>query len=365
MICPLCEAEIEEGSVFCNHCGKPIQVVPDYNPLEEDVLSEMINGTQKKVRPVEEVQKEESDHFQYKAILLGAIAIVLVAVVLITVTFYKHSYRYYYNEAKDYYNAQDYETAILFYEKAAKKNETSEVYIAIGKCYYKSEAYEDAEKSFLKAYELYPESTEVVTLLAKVYDKMGDGKKLNDLLASDLTDAQRQALEEFKSFAPKFSVPGGKYESDVSVELTSTEGYTIYYTLDGTAPSEHNGKLYTEPVEITIQGKTTLSAVCLSDDGKLSDVVYETYEISYVMPATPEVSPTGGVVTKQTYLTVTCQTEGVSIYYTWDDSVPTAESAMYTEPILVPEGNNILTVIAVDEHGMSSDVFKSNYIYYP
>ena len=365
MICPLCEAEIEEGSVFCNHCGKPIQVVPDYNPLEEDVLSEMINGTQPKVRPVEEISQEESNHFQYKAVMLGAIAIVLVAVVLITATFYMHSYRYYYNEANDYYKAKDYESAILFYEKALDKNASYDVYVALGKAYFKSNDFKKSEDCFLKAYELDTKSTEVVTLLAKVYDKSGDATKLQNLLSSDLTDAQKQALEEFKSFAPAFSVPGGKYDSDVSVELTSAEGYTIYYTLDGTAPSEHNGKLYTEPIEIKIQGKTTLSAVCLSDDGKLSDIAHETYEISYVMPATPEVSPGGGVVTKATYLTITCQTEGVSLYYTWDDSLPTAESAMYTEPILVPEGNNILTVIAVDGHGMSSDVFKSNYIYYP
>ena len=60
MICPLCEAEIEEGSIYCNHCGRPIQVVPDYSPLEEDVISAMLEGTQQK--PSEKETKEKHSH---------------------------------------------------------------------------------------------------------------------------------------------------------------------------------------------------------------------------------------------------------------------------------------------------------------
>nr|MCR4673659.1 chitobiase/beta-hexosaminidase C-terminal domain-containing protein [Lachnospiraceae bacterium] len=58
-------------------------------------------------------------------------------------------------------------------------------------------------------------------------------------------------------------------------------------------------------------------------------------------------------------------TEDASIYYTWDGSMPTTNSYKYTEPILVPEGNNVLSVIVVDKHGMTSNVVKGNYIYLP
>ena len=57
--------------------------------------------------------------------------------------------------------------------------------------------------------------------------------------------------------------------------------------------------------------------------------------------------------------------EGCKVYYTWDGTTPGTDSAQYTQPITMPEGNNILSLIAVNEHGMSSDVLKCNYIYMP
>lgn len=365
MICPFCEAKIEEGSIICNDCGRPIQVVPDYNPLEDDFLPEMLAST-KKPTPISDAKaRKESNKFEYKMIVVTAIAFVLVAVVLSTVTYYRHSYAGYYNEALSYYEQNDYTNAIAFLEKSIEEKANFDSYIVLGKSYYKLEEYEKAEDAFLKAYDLNKDSVEVVTLLAVLYDKTENFPKIKDLLKLDLNEEQLEALKKYESFAPTFSLESGKYDSNVAVELISPEGYRIYYTLDGTSPSEKNGKLYEEPIKITNQGKTTLSAVCVNDEGKLSGVASETYEISYVMPMTPEISPTGGVVTKPTYLTITCETEGVSLYYTWDDTMPTVDSAMYTEPILVPEGNNILSVIAIDEHGMSSEVLKSNYIYYP
>ncbi len=365
MICPLCEAKIEEGSVYCSNCGKPIQVVPDYNPLEDDFLPEMLAGTKTKTPITDAAKNRESNKFDYKPIVLIVVAFVIVIVTLTSITFYQHSFGHYYNEAMVYYEDEDYKNAVAYLESALEKKADYDAYIALGKSYYKLEEYDKADEAFTNALKQNRDSAEVISLLAVLYDKTDNSFKLQGLFEMDLTDEQKKALEGYESFAPVFSLESGKYDSNVTVELFSADGFSIYYTLDGTSPSEKNGKLYEEPVPITNQGKTTLSAVCINDSGKLSNVASETYEISYVMPATPEISPTGGVITKQTYITVTCQTEGVSIYYTWDDSMPTVDSALYTEPILIPEGNNILSAIAIDEHGMNSDVVKSNYIYYP
>ncbi len=57
--------------------------------------------------------------------------------------------------------------------------------------------------------------------------------------------------------------------------------------------------------------------------------------------------------------------EGCRVYYTWDDTVPTQESQQYREPIHIPEGNNVLSLILVDKYGMVSDVLRCNYIYMP
>ena len=36
MKCPLCNAEIKEGSLYCEKCGEDIHIVPDYDPVIED-----------------------------------------------------------------------------------------------------------------------------------------------------------------------------------------------------------------------------------------------------------------------------------------------------------------------------------------
>lgn len=42
MKCSKCGAEIEAGSVFCKKCGEPVQMVPDYNILEDDFLISLL-----------------------------------------------------------------------------------------------------------------------------------------------------------------------------------------------------------------------------------------------------------------------------------------------------------------------------------
>ena len=42
MKCSKCGAEIDAGSVFCKKCGEPVQMVPDYNILEDDFLISLL-----------------------------------------------------------------------------------------------------------------------------------------------------------------------------------------------------------------------------------------------------------------------------------------------------------------------------------
>ena len=35
MKCRKCGAEIPENKIYCETCGTPIQMVPDYNPVED------------------------------------------------------------------------------------------------------------------------------------------------------------------------------------------------------------------------------------------------------------------------------------------------------------------------------------------
>ena len=50
MKCAHCGNEIPPGSVYCKHCGKAAQIVPDYNLLEDDVLPQILEEKEKKRR---------------------------------------------------------------------------------------------------------------------------------------------------------------------------------------------------------------------------------------------------------------------------------------------------------------------------
>ncbi|MCR4611313.1 MAG: chitobiase/beta-hexosaminidase C-terminal domain-containing protein, partial [Lachnospiraceae bacterium] len=162
--------------------------------------------------------------------------------------------------------------------------------------------------------------------------------------------------------APTASVKGGKYSEDQEITLTCDSDCTIYYTLDETVPDKDNGKLYSTPIKLS-SGETTLKAIAYNDKAEKSVITTEKYQISYNAPDYPTLSPKSGHFDTPTTVTITTKLEGAKIYYTWDGTLPTPNSERYYGPIDIPEGNNVLSVIVVDKHGMSSDVLRANYEY--
>lgn len=70
---------------------------------------------------------------------------------------------------------------------------------------------------------------------------------------------------------------GGEYTSEKKVTLQSnSDGAIIYYTLDGTVPS-NKSNIYTDPIDIS--SDTTLKFIAITSDGAQSDVMTEVYTI--------------------------------------------------------------------------------------
>ncbi|MDE5561246.1 MAG: chitobiase/beta-hexosaminidase C-terminal domain-containing protein [Bacteroidaceae bacterium] len=79
--------------------------------------------------------------------------------------------------------------------------------------------------------------------------------------------------------SPVFSLEGGSYVGTQTVELSAGEDCKIYYTLDGSEPTEESAE-YTEP--ISLAETTTIKAIAVLD-GKASMVVSQTYTILKIM----------------------------------------------------------------------------------
>lgn len=76
--------------------------------------------------------------------------------------------------------------------------------------------------------------------------------------------------------------------------------------------------------------------------------------------AAPTFSPVGGTYDEAQNVTITCETEGASIYYTLDGSTPTNASTLYSSPINVSETTTI-KAIAYDATGAASNVATATY----
>ena len=131
---------------------------------------------------------------------------------------------------------------------------------------------------------------------------------------------------------PIFSIPGGTYDQNpLSVTLScATPGATIYYTkATGSnipATPTASSTMYTGPISVT--ANTTIKAIAILGNSK-SAVPSHTYTFQM---ATPVISFEGG---SSNTATITCSTEGATIYYTTNGSNPTTSSTVYTGPIPV------------------------------
>jgi hypothetical protein len=92
--------------------------------------------------------------------------------------------------------------------------------------------------------------------------------------------------------------PGaGTYSETQTVSLaTTTEGATIYYTLDGTTPSASNGMAYTAAIPISVS--TTLKAIAVKDGWNDSGILTASYTLAESNPfAGTWVAPVGSGIT--------------------------------------------------------------------
>ena len=119
------------------------------------------------------------------------------------------------------------------------------------------------------------------TPAAKFYNKNTDGTYYLDSSVEEITrNADGTISFRFKGLVnvatPKFSPAPGRYTEAQTVSIScSTDGASIYYTLDGTTPSACS-TLYTSP--LTIRKSTTLKAVAILD-GEVSNVATAVYKI--------------------------------------------------------------------------------------
>lgn len=110
------------------------------------------------------------------------------------------------------------------------------------------------------------------------------------LAAHSITVSADEADEAIAT--PVFSIEAGFYDKAQSLELSSPDGYRIYYTTDGSlpVPGTSSTRLYQNPLLLTdVRGGSTVTrgtvvrAICVTPDNVSSAVVTKTYFVGAKM----------------------------------------------------------------------------------
>ena len=371
MKCKNCGEEIPEGYVYCKCCGTEVQLVPDYNLLDEDILSGIIQKEANAAQNAGELGEEKREKRRKSRFIWGGICVVLLIAVLTLFFLYRHiqeknanSYAYQYHTAEEYIAKKDYGNARRYLERALElkpgdadaRNRLLELYLAGHE--------EEAAVSLLE--EMISEDKsdkQAVRTLIGLYDEREEYDKILELCETVKSGRMLDLFEDYLVDQPKFSKISGTYGKPIKISILAEQGYDVFYSTDGSEPDEH-GKPYRESISLEQEGTTQIKAVTRNEKGIYSQIVTATYTIRYEAPDMPNVTPAGGTYSEPQMIHVSVP-EDCTAYYTWDGSDPTRESARYTGTLEMPQGNHVLSVILVNSSGLESCIYRMNYIYMP
>ncbi len=382
MKCPNCGAEMKEGTLYCEHCGEDIHIVPDFEPEIEYNMAQTLNDIAKEMNPGTEPEEQEqtaepaevqdwdeitkddppAHPFRWKFIVLLLVLAVVAAVCAgfgISYSHY-HSAEYQTKCARDYVAEGEYDQAITCYVRAMEldpdnitlKFELADIYFQKNNKmeyeYLLREIVTDAAATSEQLESAYGK-------LIAIYAAREDYKTINNLLQNCGNVNIMSKYQSYMAMEPEFSLQEGYYTSIQPLKLTTFGSGRIYYTMDGSEPDE-NSSLYTAPILLE-SGDYCIKAVYINENEVSSNVVTKNYHIEIDQLSTPDVTAVSGDYEFPINIEVT---DGEDVYYTTDGTDPTQNSTAYAGPIPMPLGKSVFRFIRIAE-GRKSEIVERSY----
>lgn len=418
MICRHCGAAIPDDQMVCPRCGAEVQIVPDYNPLD-DVLAREVKGSvegatrqiqtddirryrrggrDQNVNATRVLSQDEMDRIrkdrryggrqtdpgrrntdelrrqrQQKRLeaakrkrrnLLITLFVILALIVAGVVIVYQNSYTGMIRKGYNAIQTRDYTAAERYFERAIIKDKSRpEAYVGQAEIYIDQDDLDSAEEVFQDAIQTQPSNVKLYQAAIDFYMDTEQAAKISELLQDCEDETVLDAVADYISSAPEFSPEEGTFEEVQEITLTSETGEDIYYTLDGSDPSAESGTKYTEPILLQDEGEFEIRAVAVNARGIPSVVSSGTYVIQFPIVDAPAVTPSTGQYSQPQQITITVP-DGYTAYYTMDGTTPTASSTRYTGPVMMPENAQtiFMAVLVNDNNGKTTEATTRNYI---
>lgn len=421
MKCVHCGAMIPDDQLVCPHCGTEVQIVPDYNPLD-DVLAREVRGSvegstrqiqtddirryrqgnltkninstrvisekemaqlrsdrqrnsqqsQRRTSETTELRRQKQARQQKRLeaakrkrrnILITMFAILALICIGIFVV-YQNSYTGMLKKGYKAIASREYEDADRYFDRAVIKDKSRpEAYDGHAKIFMDQGDLESAEAVYLSAIETQPTNTKLYQAAIKFYMDTEQPSKVASLLADCEDEGVLASVSEYVCLTPELKPEEGTYEEVQEITISSETKGTIYYTTDGSDPTAETGTKYTEPILLQTEGTTEIRAIVVNKKGIPSDIVSGTYKIEFPIADSPAITPSTGRYEGEQQITISVP-EGYTAYYTMDGSTPTSSSTKYTGPVEMPkDATTIFSAILVnDQNGKETGVTTRSYI---
>lgn len=163
--------------------------------------------------------------------------------------------------------------------------------------------------------------------------------------------------------------------ADGSITFTASQGYNITKIVIVSGSAEAYYGTWTSSPFVTPKsesGTTTFEGLSANSVTVTTSTAFRCTSASYISIyyesasstsacAIPTFLPEAGTYTSDQDVTITCETEGATIYYTTDGNNPTASSSIYSDPISVSETTTI-KAIAIKDGMTNSAVATAEYV---
>jgi len=389
MNCPKCGSEIQEGHLYCEKCGEEIIIVSEVDGVLDEnirqnlasVVNDELNNKKglltitrefgltkdlaelKKTRPADISSNNEVKSINTKLIIALAILAIVVLVLTIFISNSISSYVSYekqYEQALEYFDEGKYEESVKKIKRVISKSpDEFSPKLLLCDNYYEMGKYDEALAVLEKLMIEYPSDMNVYERLVKNYEAKGDSDAISKLISDSSDDSVKFVYGDYTQPSVNFSPNGGTYDETQFVVLSSDMEGEIYYTIDGSEPSENSLRYY-EPIEIS-SGEVTIKAISINAKGVRSGISEMKYVIDFVIPEMPQLDLMPGQFTSPSLVSVTV-TEGEKCYFTIDGEDPTEESEEYSGPIPMYIGTHIYKFACISDKGISSEVVEAEYV---
>lgn len=291
MRCPKCGAELPAESLYCEKCGEDIHIVPDYDPTAEDrarvdlaKIAEQIQSSKLEQRQEERERKVRT--YQRRGLNLFVISLAAVLILLIGLTAVS-IYRYnspeqQMNRAEKYKSFGEYGKAAECYNRVMElSGEDVSLLENLADMYFLQNQTNDYEIMLKKIMD-HPDADasqiqESCDKLISLLIKRGDFQGIYDFLMKRGDQELLLRYPQYLAEEPQLELPSGTYEQMQSLRILSEGKGTVYYTMDGTVPSEKSTP-YTVPIVLDY-GETTLKACFINEYGVKSPVAVAQYRV--------------------------------------------------------------------------------------